>query len=259
MGRHKAKPPRRFGMAHGKHSQRRKERVQEAKVGRKSFKYKCERQENNKITLKVQQGIRRRKSRFLKKRGIKRYYQLYRSPFTGQLKKRVVSKLFDSTASGYRLVNLASLQKYVGEISLHSASCKAALEYVSSNGQSPIVLISEIDNYGLASILSAKCMGCHREINFETSPRLRIDTTSRHFDINVRAVWGSLVTGNGQAPLNEFLACTDSPGLNQKTFTKIESDINSWWNEQLQHNLKKAIEAEKEIAISKGNFHEGKH
>ena len=62
-------------------------------------KYKCERQENNKITLKVQQGIRRRKSRFLKKRGMKRYYQLYRSPFTGQLKKGVVSKLFDNTAT----------------------------------------------------------------------------------------------------------------------------------------------------------------
>ena len=67
MGRHKAKAQRRFEMAHGKHRQRRKERVQEAKVCRKSFKYKCERQENNKITLTVQQGIRRRKGRFLKK------------------------------------------------------------------------------------------------------------------------------------------------------------------------------------------------
>ena len=62
-------------------------------------KYKRERQEKNKITLKVQQGIRRRKSRFLKKRGMKLYYQLYRSPFTGQLKKGVVSKLFDNTAT----------------------------------------------------------------------------------------------------------------------------------------------------------------
>ena len=38
MGRHNSKPPRRFGMAHEKHRQHRKERVQEAKVGRKSFK-----------------------------------------------------------------------------------------------------------------------------------------------------------------------------------------------------------------------------
>ena len=30
---------------------------------------------------------------------MKRYYQLYRSPFTGQLKKRVVSKVFDNTAT----------------------------------------------------------------------------------------------------------------------------------------------------------------
>ena len=161
---------------------------------------------------------------------LKKIYQLYRFPYTGQLKKRVVSQLFDNTASGYRLINLTSLQNYVSEISLHSATCKAALDYVISNKQSPIVLVSEIDNYGLASVLSAKCMGCHREINFETSPSLKIDASSRHFDINVCAVWGSLVTGNGQAPLNEFLACTDSPGLNQKTFSKIESEIGGGTN-----------------------------
>ena len=176
---------------------------------------------------------------------------------TGQLKKRIVRKLVDNTGSGYRLINLGSLQTYIGEISLHSATCKAALDYAVSNMKSPIVLVSEINNYGLASVLSAKCMGCHREINFETSPRLTVSDSSRHFDINVRAVWGSLVTGNGQAPLNEFLACTDSPGLNPLTFNKIEMEINQWWDEQLQEDLRHAIEKEKEIAVSKGVFHEG--
>ena len=60
---------------------------------------------------------------------------------TGKLKKRIVRKLVDNTSSGYRLINLGSLQTYVVEISLHSATCKAALDYAVSNRKSPIVLM----------------------------------------------------------------------------------------------------------------------
>ena len=94
-------------------------------------------------------------------------------------------------------------------------------------------------------MLCAKCKGCHREIILKTSPTLNISIKSRHFDINVRAVLGSVATGNGHSHINEFLATTDSPGMNQRTFNKIETEINSWWNTVLQEDLKKAIEEEK--------------
>ena len=142
------------------------------------------------------------------------------------------------------------------DLSLHSATCHKAID-LGSKGISPIELTSEIDTFGLASVLCAKCKGCHREIQFKTSPTLNVNQKSRHFDINVRAVWGSVATGNGHSHLNEFLATTDSPGMNQRTFNKIETDINSWWNSVLQDNLKKAVVEEKEIAIAKGCFHEG--
>ena len=60
---------------------------------------------------------------------------------TGQLNKRIVRKLVDNTGSGYRLINLGTLQTYIVEISLHSATCKAALDYAVSNRKNPIVLM----------------------------------------------------------------------------------------------------------------------
>ena len=112
-------------------------------------------------------------------------------------------------------------------MAMHSTTCKKAAELATF---SPIELSSEIDIYSLASILSARCKDCHREIFLNTSPNLNIDKQSRQFHINVRAVWGTLVTGNVHAHLNKFLATADSPGLSQRTFSKIENDISQWWS-----------------------------
>ena len=87
----------------------------------------------------------------------------------------------------YRLINLNNLQDHVSELSMHAATCKKASE-LALQGQSPIILNSEIDNYGLASVLCAICKGCHREIIMKTSLVLNISKQSRHFDVNVRAV-----------------------------------------------------------------------
>ena len=71
---------------------------------------------------------------------------------------------------------LGSLQEHVSDISMHSATCKKATE-LTTTGVSPVELSSEIDTYGLASILSARCKGCHREILLNASPKLNIDNS----------------------------------------------------------------------------------
>jgi hypothetical protein len=58
----------------------------------------------------------------------------------------------------------------------------------------PIKLESELRSYGLASALLAQCQGCSHKFSFDSSPKV---PGSKRFDINVRAVWGSMVTGNG--------------------------------------------------------------
>ena len=83
---------------------------------------------------------------------LKRFYQLYRSPVRGQLRKRYVKKVLKNAATGYRFINLGSVQKPVSDISKHSATCKKAIE-LATTGVGLIELSSEIDTYGLTSIL----------------------------------------------------------------------------------------------------------
>ncbi|CAC5387679.1 unnamed protein product [Mytilus coruscus] len=100
-------------------------------------------------------------------------------------------------------------------------TCEKARQLVVA-GRVPIVLESQVAHYGLAGILLARCQGCKLKVHMETSPKLKTDRT-RHYDINDRAVWGSIVSGNGLAHLNEQLASMDSPTMLQ--VNQLQSDL----------------------------------
>lgn len=70
---------------------------------------------------------------------------------------------------------------------------------VASEGKPPIKLETEVRCYGLASMMSAQCQRCHKTFKLDTSPRV---PGSKRFDVNVRVVWGSMVTCNGSVHLN---------------------------------------------------------
>ena len=44
----------------------------------------------------------KKKPKVVKRRGLKKFYQLYRSAETGQLRKRFVKRLFKGEPNGYR-------------------------------------------------------------------------------------------------------------------------------------------------------------
>ena len=182
-------------------------------------------------------------------------YELFRCD--GKLRKRRVKTKFNchDNAEGYRLMHLNSLQTLIKDISVHSSMCAVGIE-MSKNGESPIQLVSEINTYGLASVLSAKCIGCKQNFVFCTSPKL--SNSLKRFDVNVRAVWGTIVTGNGLSHLNELFAVLDSPGMSHSTFSGIEKKINKWWEVVLETDLNEAIEEEKRLAVECGSFHDGK-
>ncbi|VDI26963.1 Hypothetical predicted protein [Mytilus galloprovincialis] len=102
-----------------------------------------------------------------------------------------------------------------------------------------------------------RCTGCQKQFVLETSPKLKTEG-SNHYDINVRATWGSLTSGNGLAQLNELMSTLDSPSMTQKLFSTIENEINHWWENMLEEDLKCGIEEEKRIAIENNRFHEGR-
>ncbi|XP_069120879.1 uncharacterized protein [Argopecten irradians] len=245
---------RRFGLAGGIHQRRRRNHhVTKHPKPKEQTTYECTKGDGLKLKFKRSVCITLRTS-FKNTRA----HQLYRHPCTGRLRSRPVKQLFDGNvniANGYRFMNLHLLEHHVSQLTMHSAICDKAKELV-INGISPIKLCAEVSSMGLASILSFQCKGCKKDFLFNTSPKLET-SQSKHFDINVRAVWGSIATGNGNAHLNEFIATCDAPGLGQSSFQRIEHQINTSWCEVLQKDIDNNIQEEKQIAISKGSYHQG--
>jgi hypothetical protein len=124
---------------------------------------------------------------------------------------------------------------------------------IASAGRPPIKLESELRSYGLASVMLAQCQGCSQKFSFDSSPKV---PGSKRFDINVRAVWGSMVTGNGPSHLNEFMATLNSPGLSQPSFSAIETDIGKWWQDVLLADILAAGQEERRLAIERKDYHE---
>ena len=46
------------------------------------------------------------------------------------------------------------------------------------------------------------------------------------------------------------------PSVNQGQYSKIKTQIGSWWSEVLQEEMRKAGEEERAIAIANNDFHE---
>ncbi|CAG2245734.1 unnamed protein product [Mytilus edulis] len=152
-------------------------------------------------------------------------------------------KSCNSPASGYRLIAIQKLQQHYHDIANHVVFCDKARD-IAVRGGNMVEIISQPANYGLATTLQARCSGCQQKLSFDTSSRLETNA-SRHFDVNVRAVWGALASGNGLAHLNEVLATLDSPTMSQNTFTTIENEISQWWKDLLQEDFSQAIAEEK--------------
>ncbi|CAC5383858.1 unnamed protein product [Mytilus coruscus] len=134
-----------------------------------------------------------------------------------------IRKVKDLSPKGYRMMNLDCLQSHVSEITMHVCLCVEAMK-VASEGNTPIKLQTEVPG-------------------------------SKRFDVNVRAVWGSMVTGNDPSHLNELMATFNSPGLSQPTFTSIETDIGKWWHSILEQEMMLAGQEERRLAIGRNDYH----
>ncbi|KAK3108941.1 hypothetical protein FSP39_019316 [Pinctada imbricata] len=164
--------------------------------------------------------------------------------------RRVVSS--KTQPQGYRFMNLDCLQSHISDITLHACTCPQAIQ-LASQGMSPLNIESELQNMGLASILGVVCQGCRKQFKLVNSPTL---PESKRYDINVRAVWGSVSTGNGPSHLNELLGTMNSPGLSSTSFTSIEEEIGKWWANTLKDSMLKAGVEERRLAIERGSFHQ---
>ncbi|VDI32969.1 Hypothetical predicted protein [Mytilus galloprovincialis] len=153
-------------------------------------------------------------------------------------------------AEGYRLLNLDLLRKHILQITLHVIQCPKVCDMKDIE---PLKLFFDERNLGLASVMFAECQGCHKQFKFTSSPMLSNDM----FDVNVRGVWGSMVTGDGGAQLGETMATFSCPSISSNSFTKIETEISKWWLDTLQEDILAAGIEERNLAIDRNDFFQG--
>ena len=71
--------------------------------------------------------------------------------------------------------------------------------------------------------------GCGKTITLD-SPKM---PGGRKYEINVRAVWGQMVTGGGGSPLQEQCATMGMPSMTRSAFSSMEEQIGCWWKHTL--------------------------
>ncbi|KAJ8307596.1 hypothetical protein KUTeg_014850 [Tegillarca granosa] len=60
---------------------------------------------------------------------------------------------------------------------------------------------------------------------------------NQHYDVNVRSVWGSMVTGGRVSHLHELMATLNSPSMSQPTYSSIEQEIGDLLGDVVQEDL----------------------
>lgn len=114
----------------------------------------------------------------------------------------------------FRLVNLGQLSEYIQAITLHAATCTSAIE-LGDSGTPPVQLLGAKNDLGLACIFEAQCQGCQARFQIQSSKKVSTPK-GKHFEVNLRAVWGEVAAGGGAAKLNERMTAIGMPGMTGK-------------------------------------------
>ncbi len=168
------------------------------------------------------------------------------------LKVRKVIK-FKPNLVGTRFIDLACLSSQLEKMLNHAATCDSCRLVALDIGKS-IVLHDETSREGLASVLSASCVGCNQTFQINTSQKIKSLSGNVRWQINLTSVWGQVASGGGCSKMNEFLGTAGVPGMHSATFSAIEEQIGLWWGIILEQHVVEAAAVEKEIAIWKSHF-----
>ena len=108
------------------------------------------------------------------------------------------------------------------------------------SGKEAIVLVGEQNREGLCSILTSRCVGCNKELQFSTSSRVQGMSGGRYWECNLAAVWGQMATGEGHVPLTESMVVLGIPSLSKKAFMSTKKRIGEWWWNLFKESMKQA-------------------
>ncbi len=77
------------------------------------------------------------------------------------------------------------------------------------------------------------------------------------WECNLAAVWAQMSTGGGHSKLQETMSVVGVPVMSKTSFISTERAIGEVWEQQLRETMLEAGREEKQLAIEKGNYHEG--
>ena len=149
------------------------------------------------------------------------------------------------TLKGSRIINIDKLKQYTDSLTDHSARCGGR------------ITLSGETRDGLASILTGNCSSCTHSITLETSQKVKGPRGYKRWECNLAAVWGQMTTGGGHSNLQETMGVVGVPIMTKTTFINTERDIGEWWKRELQDSMIEAGKEERQLAVEKGNYHEG--
>ena len=66
-----------------------------------------------------------------------------------------------------------------------------------------------------------------------------------------------MATGGGHHKLEETMGVVGVPVMSKTSFISTERDIGEWWQQELQKLMAEAGKEERELAIRRGDYHEG--
>ena len=146
---------------------------------------------------------------------------------------------------GCRIVNVDRLLEYIGDLTQHVATCHGSIKLIGESRE------------GLASVMTTQCSSCDHKIVLETSNKVKGPNNYRRWEVNLAAVWGQMATGGGHKKLEEAMGVVGVPVMRKTSFIATERDIGEWWEQELLKSMAEAGREEKELAISRGDYHEG--
>jgi len=231
-----------FNKPGGRHSKRRKI-IQGRKIKKTKLKYKHVKSVPYK--MKSKGGL---KTKFIKLK-VKKALRCIKDQHSNKI--YVTEKT--TNIDGNRILNMEKLMSGIIQMTKHAASCQKAIDMAS--GDDSVVSLEGVKQSGFYTVLKFKCLGCAKVFEIENSENFK--DSEKIKDINVRCVWGSMVTGGGCSSLNESMGTAGIPGIDEREYTKLEHEIGKLWKEVLEDEMIQAGLEEKRLAEEEDDFFQG--
>ncbi|XP_011876984.1 PREDICTED: uncharacterized protein LOC105567056, partial [Vollenhovia emeryi] len=182
----------------------------------------------------------RYKGRFIsKKQRDKRLKAIEHGKSLLKPKKKVQESDKECIVEGLRLCDLKVIARY-----LYCICCQEILSLEN---------IEREEKRGLASIFSVRCHKCLHVNIVPTGKPHEGPSGKPIFDVNTKAVLGSIHAGLGCESINKFLQVIDVPGMSSRTFKKHEREIGPVVEEIAKASCKEACNLERSLTLKNLN------